>query len=489
MMAQLRRFVLANLFFVLIFCVPFFFAAPSLAQTGLNLTGSSNCTVSDFDATVEFVNGLDDTFTIVVDKRNLAGHPCIFDGPLYGPSLVPDRVKGYPPVKLCYECDKSATNIQNSTNRPLTLDTGKVARQTFSWKDKPKSASVRCVQLNWIAGPVLLATPSLFKPVCSDINVSGFSQVATPENQAVRREALEGDKVLTLSLSSDKSKYDEGENFAVRIALAQPGSVSPSNQEDCPRFYLRERSPNGATRVDEVRPLAFKGCGPHALGYELGDWASGFELDSGANSRWIGTGEHAMEVFLMMGSLDDPQVQFSSSNILRVQVVDPATIDRKWGPRDRGIAADITLDKDTFRVGENIILHLAIENFDATVPIAGPSPLWDPCDVVGIEVLDATGHELSPDNRFEYVTVCTGHGLGPILYEKGKIVPIERSLRAEGSLPNRPGTYTILVTWAPYEASKSDSGQMKLVTAQKRYAVARAAAKIAIVDIDTPSSK
>jgi hypothetical protein len=55
-------------------------------------------------------------------------------------------------------------------------------------------------------------------------------------------------------------------------------------------------------RIDEVQPLAFKGCSQAALGYESGDWKSGFDLDSGANSRWEGIGQHEFEVFQLAGS-------------------------------------------------------------------------------------------------------------------------------------------------------------------------------------------
>jgi hypothetical protein len=486
MMTQSQRLVSVSAFMLLIMCAQLVFTSRSSAQTGLNVTGASNCTLADFDASVAFVNGPGDTFTVVIDKRNIANHTCVFDGPLYGPSLVPDRVEGELPFKICYQCDKSATNDQNSAKRPLILDPDNVARQTFRWKTMPSTAGIGCVHLHWMAGPLLLVTPSLLKPVCSDIDVSGFSLAASPGNGGTAGV----DKVPAFALASSKSKYYERENFALHVVVAQPDSLSRSSQEGCPKLYLRERSPDGATRVDEVQPLAFKGCGAHAHGHQPGDWASGFELDSGANSKWMGNGQFAFEVSLMAGSLDDPQLRFSSSNVLRVQVADPATIDREWGLREKGIAADINLDKHTFRVGEDVALHLAIENFDATVPIFGPDPLWDPCFVVGIEVDDATGHPLSPDNRFNQRSVCLGgHGFPPILYEKGKIVPLERSLGEEGWLPNHPGTYTILVTWAPCVAAQSDSAHARPVTDLKCYAIARATSTIDIVSIDTPASK
>jgi hypothetical protein len=71
-------------------------------DAGLNLSGASNCTVADFDRNVQFASGPDHFYTIIIDKRNISNHPCIFDGPMYGPSFVPDRVSGDRPFALCF---------------------------------------------------------------------------------------------------------------------------------------------------------------------------------------------------------------------------------------------------------------------------------------------------------------------------------------------------------------------------------------------------
>lgn len=62
-------------------CGLFFLPLPSAAPgTGLNLSGASNCTVADFDAYVQFVNGPNDRYPTVIHKRNISSHPCVFDG-------------------------------------------------------------------------------------------------------------------------------------------------------------------------------------------------------------------------------------------------------------------------------------------------------------------------------------------------------------------------------------------------------------------------
>lgn len=114
----------------------------------------------------------------------------------------------------------------------------------------------------------------------------------------------------------------------------------------------------------------------------------------------------------------------------------------------KGIGVDVTLDKDTYRLGEDIPLHMAVEDFDAPVPIYTWDPLWDPCMTVGVDVLDEHGHPIGASDRFPDQSICMGHGFGPRPIEKGKVIPIERTLAGEGWLPNHPGTYTVRVRWA-----------------------------------------
>ena len=91
----------------------------------------------------------------------------------------------------------------------------------------------------------------------------------------------------------------------------------------------------------------------------------------------------------------------------------------------KGIAADITLDKDTYRVAENVRLHLAIEDFDAEGTIYSGDSSWDPCRAVGIEVRDGAGRVVPEEQRLQQTSFCMGHGFGPRAMAKGKMVPID----------------------------------------------------------------
>ena len=478
---QLARFAIASF----VFCGIFFPSSESSAQN-LNVSGASNCTVADFDTELRFVNGPENYYSVVVDKRNISSHPCVFDGPVYGPSFVPDRVPGHEPYGLCYYCEERLPNGQVPIAPPVTVHPGQVARQTFRWRTTSSGEAAPCVEPKWMAGPVLVVAQSLLKKICSDVEVSRFR--VAPEGD--EGEAGEGGRELAFQLTANKGLYYQGESFSLslsrRLSRAHAGTETPVGEGGCPTLYLRQRSPDGETRIDEVRPRAFKGCGSAEPGHEPGDWQSGFDLDAGANSRWSGVGEHTMQVFQLASSTDDPELHFAASNVVRIQIADSSAIARKWGPRVKGIAADITLDKEMFRIGEDVPLHLAVEDFDAAVPVYSWDPVWDPCMVVGIEVWDAGGHPLSESKRFPNWSLCTGHGFGPKPVAKGKVIPMERTLGREGWLPNQPGTYTVVITWEPCFES-SDHGESAGQAADlKPYAVVHAEATIRVVAQEGP---
>jgi hypothetical protein len=257
--------------------------APSLGDA--QATGvAATCKAADFDTTAEFVNGPADYFTVAFNMRNISGHSCILDGPLLGPSFYPDRVPGEKPFALCYDCEHRLPNGQYSPVAPLTLKPDQLAYLAFRWKTVPPDEAVRCLQPNWMAGPVLVVNaPALLKQVCSAIEVSRYMAGAFPGSVSNENQVF--------NLTSRRSTYYEGEFFSLHTSLVQPGTPPVSN-DSCPTFYLRQRSPDGTTRIDAFKPPAFKGCPRPVLGLKLGDWESGFLVDSGARGAWGGLGEH-----------------------------------------------------------------------------------------------------------------------------------------------------------------------------------------------------
>src|SRR4029077_5898271 len=55
--------------------------------------------------------------------------------------------------------------------------------------------------------------------------------------------------------------------------------------------------------------------------------------------------------------------------------------------------------------------------------------------------------------------------------QRSKVTPIERTLTNEGWLPNHPGTYYVVMTWAPCYDAKKRSSSTGQSTQLKPYAV------------------
>lgn len=132
-----------------------------------------------------------------------------------------------------------------------------------------------------------------------------------------------------------------------------------------------------------------------------------------------------------------------------------------WGGELAGVRVGLSVDKLTYALGEDIALHVAVENGSASVPIFGEPflrrPIFGNDNLIGlrVDVLDEDGplrvQPPSPD------TIRTGGGpsLCPTPFEVGKPVAVEKSLRTLGLLPTRPGEYKIIVRWSPYTAKNA----------------------------------
>ena len=97
-------------------------------------------------------------------------------------------------------------------------------------------------------------------------------------------------------------------------------------------------------------------------------------------------------------------------------------------------------------MGEDIPLRMALKNFSSDAPVASGEL---PCFAgLSFRVRVATGIE-----RESHEMMCSGHGW-LIGYPKGVVVPVGGvTLKNLGLLPDRPGKYTLEVTW-PAQAKK-----------------------------------
>jgi hypothetical protein len=438
------------------------------------------CKLADLDLNVGFFTAGTD-FIVGFNLQNNSKSPCVPDLGVAYPMFIQEHGRQPESFGLCTDCEDRLPDGQYRMHDPVVLNPGEIGHQTYRWKTAAPAETIKCLRLSALMDPALVSAPTLFKPVCSEIAVSRIylGEFAAEKDGALTDEAQSAERFV---LSSRKPRYYKDEMFTLHVGLVDYLAASLMG-DGCPTLLLRQRSADGFTRFDEVSPAGFKTCKSFTLGADRSaDWQSGFEVQSGARSRWEGTGEHSFEIFQLVDSSDDGRPRFVRSNKLTVEIDDPALIQRKWQGQAKGVRADVTLDKNVYRQNEDVPLHIAIENFDAPVPIYATDPVWDPFTAIGIEVRDATGRLLPENERSSSNIWSTGHGFGPVLFPAGKVVAIERDLMTEGWLPNRPGVYTVVVTWCPIDGTnfKPVDG-VSLKNDAKIYATVRAVETFRIV--------
>ena len=253
----------------------------------------------------------------------------------------------------------------------------------------------------------------------------------------------------TITLTAEREVYFEGDVRALhgddagtsfapygeRIVLNALIDDLDWTGPGCPLLTELLRLPDGSERNREL--------GSSARCFQDPSGRIEVKFDAGHRTYWYGLGEY--HIWLALGGEHrDPSKKFPSSNELVLKMVDSATIERNWGEKNRGVRVDLSLDKDTFALGEDVALHIAVENVDADVPIYGYSPLWDPFNAITIEVREANGEPVKQTCGRVWI------GGGPSAmwrYPQGMIVPMERSLNDDGFLPDHPGTFTVSMVW------------------------------------------
>ena len=441
-----------------------------------NGAGIEDCALASLDTDLSFGTDGSAYTTFNLTRLNLSDRACLLNEHWPGIGFVPDRLEGGQPF-----------GMHPYGINPLRLEPGRSATLTYRWLRAAPDETVTCLEPKWMSGPALVAAPSLIGKVCSEVYVSQWRLNENPE--APQASGSKGEPPA-FKIGADKTAYDEGEWFPLRVSLdlANPaGQQFRPDDVECPVMYLRERSPDGGVRLDEITPRNFKACKQHPFNREAsGDWDKGFEVESGALSRWQGNGQHSFQMFTLMSPAGDGAIRWAASNVLRLDVIDPATLARKWGPTVRSLHIDLTLDKDTYRVGEEIPLHLAIEALDPELPVLTWDEVWDPCMAVGVRVLDDKGVQVPDSELFSLTSPCMGHGFGPRPIAAHKIVPVERLLGAMGGLPKQPGIYTIVAIWSANVGVKIDPEKIIQSPDANSCVQARTTAIIHIVDEANP---
>ncbi len=406
------------------------------------------CSKRDLEIHFGFFESPKNYFNLVVQGLNISSHTCTFEYDLFDP-----RFSGDSPHFKCQDCAQREREGYRDdsvvTSFPIVRPS-EIVRRQYRWRTVPESGSNSCFRPSKMdteyASTWTIAAPSLIGEVCSDISVVG-TDVLAPRSTSQTETLWTSERTKILELTALRSAYYIDEEFPLTIShqyLPPPGP-EPGK---CRPIFLWHRSADGTIRVGEHTLSSTDDCSTLNLDF-LPDrtfYSSESNLDEA--ERLSNYGDQELQVFQQVDR-GDLHFHFLTSNVLHVRIEGADNPNLRNWTKLKGLAADILLDGDTYVVGEDIPLHLAIANLDATDPIYSWDPIWDPCFSIGIEVLDDKGNTLPANDRISYPpAMCNnGHGFGPRPFKRGKITSLEWRLKETGWLPKSPGNYTVVLSW------------------------------------------
>ena len=443
-------------------CLYCFTAALVGAQEVSGGPSSPSCLAADVDVTLEVTDARDHSHTVSLTLRNISDEVCSLQGAAPLPSFNARGTSLNLPLGTCFHC--SADGV-SQTASSIALRPGASARQVFRWRTRPLDSQAGCGAPEWMNTfvnqdphhPILLVSRRLLPDICSVVQVSAYELDAPSSEESITKG--DGEHGLNIRLTSDKPVYVEGpgilaegssvvgESITLHLAFDAETAPLPGERPICPDLIQRTRSPDGSTRFDEMPTEHACTVTPSPAGSAPQQLR--MNLDAGHLGRWSGLGKHQIS-FLRIQNSGGLWHLADSSNPLTLEIVDVSTLKRQWGPLKRGVGVSATLDKTTYEFGEDIPVHVALQNFSAEIPIYGNSPTWRPCSTVQIAIVDQDGQPVKAFRNFGFGPCMEGGPSGLWRYPKGVAVPLELSLKAKGLLPDGPGRFAVTVTWSPY---------------------------------------
>lgn len=397
--------------------------------------GVRDCKAADLDTRVAMPDRTASPVSIAFYSRNIGALPCSLRQP---PGLgFADYYQGRSvDVKVCTNCTVEGESDWRKRIPEIILRPGNVARALLRLKiGEPNPASCREVDgIDWFvpgdnthAVMVNLGTPmlSIYSPV--EITPFALSADAGPDDAA---------DDIHLTLAPEMDTVYEGGRVRLRLEFEDAASPLVSLSGPCPTIFSRLRNQDGLTRFDyihynpgecESRPSA----SPRpARVLDLGRFAQPSLGDSTLDLT---------QEFAKPGG----ELIRARSNTITLHVLDPKKVQRTWGPPVNGLAADLTLDRSTYSLGQDVPLHIAILNQASAIDIYR-SPA---CENLAVSLRDAAGRLIGSKQVPEF---CAWSGSdAPRRYERGEPRTFESSLLSEDLLPDQVGIYTLSVAWRP----------------------------------------
>jgi hypothetical protein len=375
-------------------------------------SGIAECRTIDLDSNVEMSDPGASDVSIVFYFKNVSDQACSFrEAP---------EVTGAPEPSQFRELVA-----------PVVVTPASIAKEVVEFH-----SAAECPTVGWLSTPITFLPGPLH--ICPPMRVSSFGLMAPGDSGSSNTPAPGSVAPKSLTLSSELDTIFTGS--AIRLKLERDDVGSPKDAvgppTPCPSLFLRFRDKDGDTRVEHLFEMQnYGGCLNSKGEQKSPDGRIVWTFSWGYHPEKDFTLDITQEFDAGQG-----KVARARSNTIAVRVIDIQTVQRTWGPQMHGLAANLTLDRPSYEIGQAIPLHIATATFaDGAGLFWGVRRLPD----VTISIRDAAGHLSERKMDSHYWSGDTT----PAPYRAGERWIVESSLL--GMAPDRVGSYTLWVTWRP----------------------------------------
>ena len=376
-------------------------------------------------------------------------------------------------VASCWLCDQNSILPPVLERRPenqILLAPGERAVVDLYWA----STGVSCQwadDVDFFFSSWAKPTGYLFVPsnwplhICSAVKSGGYRPEGNPPSGGDVKEGL-----LRVSVIPPVIYSDERATLHVELASSQKTGVA-SSEEGCANLYAVRHGPSIGTRF---QPLVTTGLSSRPS-------YTPEQIQEDKERAWPSWKRDRLRRCDIAGGQRTADASISAedlANLTRVEwrtvsapgedsvfleatthfsVLDVDTLAPNWGEPVKGIRAGLSIDRASFRRGEEIPLHLRWENLNAAKPL-GQGECREP--EPELEIQDAQHNVVQ---TIPMLPMCMGHGWGPFMIEKGKAQrtfialataqpfsntasPFSNNVR--GNLPGA-GVYYLVSVWSP----------------------------------------
>jgi hypothetical protein len=417
------------------------------------------CTAMNLEVSLHAYRAPEDLQVIALNYHNTGGEACTlreFRKQSGYPSYFPGR-NPYPPT---------------------VLDSNGWVHSSFRWHTEQAAGgracedqTVRYFLLGTPAGSLWVTSPTLLPRICSKIeDDTNYHPGLFVADWPARENAPNITTPPAVTVA--KQNYFENERVRFHLTLAD----RPPTEHTCPVILETDRNEQGEMRIDEVlsptdphvpnipgpfNPAEIPYYSCHHSAFPVRGNEYEFNVYLGGGAVWTGMGKHTFRFIQLAGFGEDGEYIQEPADPLTLNARSAVDIPRTWGATEKGVRVDLMLDKFSYRLGEEIPLHLATEDVAAPFPVYD-RPFVHAMGAVGFgAVLSGSLHVIledvnGPIKPKDVADMAAGSFRSrpcPEAYRAGVPVPEEAQLSSLGLLPDHAGAFRIYVTWSPYTSA------------------------------------